>query len=240
MVRVTDWPGAARRGIYHVDLSTAPDKGDNVISRPGVQESKTSHAPESKANASISELRTMGVLGKGNRTDFDQGIYESDTEQILLVEKKNQIRVVTPLSCGASLPECSSEVKLGPVDVRNLGANTTFFLGSLTSDAIPQSHRLLLIVSTNALNTGMSFEDDKKLKLVSLGTTPVLMQVAKVQFTLKHLLAGKLKMWALSANGQRREEIPLTVSNGTVIGLINTALLANGPTPYFELQAPPL
>lgn len=106
---------------------------------------------------------------------------------------------------GISLLQGSPETAIGSAVVRTLGIEATFFVGSLTEQPVAESNRLLLILATNALNSGMTFENEKRLKLVSLGKAPILRHVAKAQFTLNHKQASKLKMWALS------------------------------PTPYFEL-----
>ncbi|PAW79758.1 MAG: hypothetical protein B9S32_00075 [Verrucomicrobia bacterium Tous-C9LFEB] len=236
-VRVAEWPGAAKRGVYQADWSLVPNEGEKVSTRDGVQEIlEGGKSAGSDFNRWVTQLREKSILSADNATDAARGIYESDTRQILLDEMQRQIRVVTSKSLGVSLPQGGPEMKLGPVQVRNLGVDATFFVGSLTAQPVPESSRLLLVVGTDALNTGMTFTDERKLKLVSLGTFPALLRVAKVQFSLTHQQANRLKMWALSANGQRREEIPLTVSGQTVSALIDTAILTNGPTPYFELQ----
>ncbi|PAW78310.1 MAG: hypothetical protein B9S32_07195 [Verrucomicrobia bacterium Tous-C9LFEB] len=239
-VRVNPWPGAAPRAPYRADWSLAPEGGESVTTRDGVQEvAVTESASNQNLNDVITKLKRLGILSADNRTNPDAGLYESDTNQILLNEKQRRILVSTPLSAGGTLPPGES-VQIGTVTARNLGTNhATLFVGSLTRQPLAESDRLVLLIATDAVNSGMSFTDASRRKLVAIGTAPVLSQVARVQFQLRYQRPAALKLWALAANGERREEIPLTVDKDGITATLDTGKLAHGPTPYFEIQQVP-
>lgn len=235
-VRIADWPGAAPRGDYRADWRVVPEGGEVITVRDGVQEVKGG-GPGTGGKSLIAKLKSLGVLSADNRTDVEKGFYESDTRQVTLDQAARQIRVVTPGSEGANLLEDNAWVQLGRLSARNLSdSGATVFVGSLTSQPVGESRRLLLIVASDALNSGMVFDDHYRHKLLQLGTPPVLARVARVEVRLQHQSAGRLKLWALNATGERSEELPLKVEKNAVSIVIDTGKLKNGPTPYFEIQ----
>ncbi len=235
-IRVVGMPDSAPRGAYKADWSIVFQGGGQVSTREGVQEvEETDPSTVANPGAAVATLRRMGILPANNKTDVEEGIYESDTGQILLEQKSSRVKVVTPRSEGANLAVGGEAIRLGNASVKNVGTGeATFFIGSLTDQPLSQSGRMLLIVATDALNSGATFEDANRKKLVKLGEPPVLMRVAKLEFSLRHERAEKLKLWALSPNGERREEIPLQREKEMVNAIIATAELKS-PTPYFEL-----
>lgn len=46
-----------------------------------------------------------------------------------------------------------------------------------------------------------------------------------------------MSLYALGLDGSRREKLPLEAVNGTLKVKIDTTILKNGPTPFFELIA---
>jgi hypothetical protein len=187
----------------------------------------------------VDTLRRKGILGPDNHTDVRQGIYESDTGQIRLDEKTRTIEVVTPRSEGATLTAEAPHVALGVLEAKNLSGNAAIFVASLTDAPLAKSNHLLLIVATDALNTGMTFSDIQRHKRLDAGTAPVLMRVARIELRLKHEHPESLKLWALGAGGERAEEIPLTIKDGGIEALLDTGKFAGGPTPYFEITSLP-
>ena len=142
--------------------------------------------------------------------------------------------VVTPRSEGATLPAPGKIVELGAVTIANAGEPCAVLVSSLAEQPLNAAGRLLMIVPTHALNTGLTFTDASTTTLVSLGRLPMLMRTAKITVTLRNENAGRLKLWALAPNGARVEAIPVEVAGDRVTAIIDTGALAHGPTPYFE------
>jgi len=236
-IRVVGMPDSAPRAEYKADWSIVFQGGGQVSTREGVQEVReTDPSTVSNPGTAVATLRRMGILPAHNKTDVEAGIYESDTGQILLEQKSARIKVITPRSEGANLAADGEGVVLGSTSVKNRGtADASFFIGSLTDQPLTQSGRLLLVVATDALNSGATFEDSSRKKLLKLGESPVLLRVAKLDVVVSHQRPDKLKLWALAPNGERREEIPLSVEKGTIHFVIDTSALKQGPTPYFEI-----
>jgi len=229
-VRVTDWPGAAHRAAYHADLRLSPDASQYADS-PASRGQSSVPAEVAK----VSRLRAVGILPTDNRTDPSKGLFESDTGQIALDERAETIQIATPMSQGGSLFPGGPGLHLPNLDVRLSGADGSVFAGSLTEQPLATSPHILLLISTDALNTGMTFTDRGRQKLVELGHGPILIRVVQADISLRNTARGQAHLWALAPSGKRVEEIPLTVKNGLLSAHIDTAGLRNGPTPYFEI-----
>ena len=93
---------------------------------------------------------------------------------------------------------------------------------------------MLLVFSTDALNNGMRFKDERRRVLEKLGTLPVLWRTGKLSLSIRNAAAGSPKLYALALNGERREELPVRVDGGRIQVTVDTAKL-KAPTPFFEL-----
>ena len=235
--RVPSLPGAAFRGAYHADLSLTPDAtqaistqegASNLVLTPG---SNTAEA----VPAMFDKLRAAGILSADNHTDPSKGLYESDTGQILLNTQIGTIQINSPLSQGGTLLATDSGLQLPDLNAKLNGVDGAVFAGSLTQQPLASSSHILLLIITDSLNTGTRFTDKKRQVLIDNGAGPVLMRVVQADVLLHNSVPGTAHLWALSANGERVEEIPLTDANGTLSAHIDTAALHKGPTPYFEV-----
>ncbi|RRJ95036.1 hypothetical protein Ga0100231_012665 [Opitutaceae bacterium TAV4] len=63
------------------------------------------------------------------------------------------------------------------------------------------------------------------------------MKTAKFSISLTTRAAGKIRCFALRLDGERMQELPVMVKNGTLTLDIDTAALTHGPTSFFELMA---
>lgn len=237
-VRVEGVAGAAPRAAYQATLSLNPAEGAETETQRMAASVKASAKDAAVvAEPWVRRLREQGVLSTENRTDLKAGIYEADTGQMRLDARSGAIEVVTPRSEGATLTTARPAVELPTLAARGDKTPLALFAGALDGKALPESARMLLIVVADAMNTGMSFADEQRQTLETVGKLPVLARTVNVEVTLKHKRAGALRMWALAANGERGEEIPLEVKDGRAAARIDTARLKAGPTPYFEVEA---
>jgi hypothetical protein len=234
-VRVPDWPGAAPRGNYHADLSVTPEETQQIATQDGAQNVVAANTPAETLQAMFTRLHAAGILPPDNNSDPARGLYESDTGQIQLDEQAGTIRINSPLSQGGSVFPGEPGLQLPNFEVKVSGADGTVYAGSLTELPLATSRRILLLLVTDALNSGMTFTDSKRHQLVALGQSPVLMRIIQADIVLHNSAPGKAHLWALGANGERAEEIPLSEKDGSLIARIDTGGLHNGPTPYFEI-----
>ena len=74
-----------------------------------------------------------------------------------------------------------------------------------------------------------------QLYLTKMGKAPILLRTGKLKALLKLNPNKTYKLYPLSLNGERREEIPCEFKNGILKIEIDTHKLPNGPTTLFEI-----
>ncbi len=232
--RVVGDPHAAPSAAIEPDLviSTGPDSRVRLTRRAA--NLRGDNGGTAELDGLVGKLMEKGVLGARNRTDVRKGQYESDTGQIFVDTRLRHIQVVTPESEGGTVLHGQS-MHLPGLRVINRGAPAAVFLGALDDQHLARSAHLLLIVATDAVNSGISFRDHRQV-LETLGHMPVLLRVARLQIRIRHVSPHRLRMWALGFDGARTSRIPLKASGNHVVAELNTGTLPNGPTPFFELE----
>jgi hypothetical protein len=182
----------------------------------------------------VKQMRERGILPADNQSDPDAAVFQSDTGQIILRCRENLLEVVTPRTEAVSLEADRAEA-LGAMSVWNSSVAACVGLCSVTADPVAQSSRMVLVYSTEMVNTDMVVDYDRR-KILHTGTSPVLMRCGKLSVTLRHPAADRLAVYALGFDGTRRERIStVAAESGTLRIDLDTALLADGPTPFFEL-----
>jgi len=182
----------------------------------------------------VKQLREKGVLGEDNRTDFDAGVFHSETGEILMDCSKLELRVQTPELEGVTIATKGRRT-LEHLDVLSSSSYGTVAIVSLDGKALAKSRRLLLVYNTDALTEGAEFSLDRSVTLVC-GRGDTLMKTGRLDATLANESDG-LKLYALALNGERRQELPVSHSEGKLRIQLDTAALKHGPTPFFELAA---
>lgn len=180
----------------------------------------------------LADLRKRGIL-KGNKSD-GKTYYESDTAEISLDTGTRVLKVVTPRTEATAFAEAPG--KLGALSVQKASAPALVSASSLDSDALGKSSRILLILASDARNSGMQFADKNDEELVRLGGMPILLRNIRVELALRHENPAGLSLYALKLNGERGQKIPIAVLDGiSAVFTLDTGTLAAGPTTYFEL-----
>lgn len=180
----------------------------------------------------VEELRRRNVLSSRNRTDVKQGIFESDTEEILLRRKEKQLLIRTPRTEVFVSPAGKSE-KLGALSVLGSSEDCCFAAVSRDGKDLSASRHIVLVYTTEAGNSDMRLSEDRQMMLFP-GFAPTLLKTGKVTAELRNDSAN-LVCYALSLNGTRMEKIPLKKENGVWHIEIDTAKLKQEPSVYFEL-----
>ncbi len=202
------------------------------------------------------------------RKYYASGVYHSDTEQLRLEPAKRLFTVVTPRSQGATvpafladgtatpatmepplLPDLRIESRPAPVLRSSFGVLVTSRSPDLEK-TVRTSERLLLIVSTDAINTEQTFADYRRLSQLTTslekgwGRIPVLLRRANMELRLRNDNAATLKVYPLMPNGQRRSGVvlPTTVETDNqgaqwLVIPIDTGAISGGPAVYFEIGA---
>lgn len=198
----------------------------------GVQEA----AAPSGLPATVRDLRRRGILPEGNRSDPERALFESDTGEILLDARLRRLGVATPTLAGICAAEVDGPVSSGDLRLESASTALAATIASLDGRALRASGRLLLVLATDARNTGERYADSDGMVMEKAGTAPVLVRTGRFALHLRRDPgAPALRAWALAQDGTRRD--PLAVER-TADGLrldLDSAAWACGPTPFIEL-----
>jgi len=178
-------------------------------------------------------LKTKGILSKDNITNPEKNIFQTDTGQITLYGDKMIMTVVTPMSEVIAMP-AKSRQKLDNLEVNKVDVNSAVAVISVDGRQISESKRMVLIFNTRVVNSNTKVSSDERIRY-NKGDNPLLMETGTVELSLKNANKENLKLYALTINGTRKEQIPVKIDNGKLLVQINTAKLKDGPTPFFEL-----
>ncbi|HMN14608.1 MAG TPA: hypothetical protein PKD55_20000, partial [Bellilinea sp.] len=130
-------------------------------SRPGSWVEKTTNEALKRGiligKDPVAQLKESGLLSRSNRTDLSEGLYETDTGQVLFDARRKRLLITTERT--VVFTQRSGSAKAGGVELTALSSPATVGVGALDDRAIGQSRRLLIWVLTDAINTGMEFSD---------------------------------------------------------------------------------
>ena len=211
-----------------LDLTMPPSQGSRIAAQTMFTVPvDTNNVPDFAGITA--KLREKNILPAGNLTDPEKGVFQSDTGELVLRTGENCFTVDTLRLKGAAWE--GGELRLSNLVFRS-SLPCTAALISLDKAPLGESRRMLLVFSTDALNSGMELSADRRV-LHKPGTLPVLLETGTLELTLD--CSAKLKCFALGIDGERREELPLHIGGGRIRLAIDTAKLRNGPALYFEL-----
>jgi cellulase (glycosyl hydrolase family 5) len=184
----------------------------------------------------VKNMKEHNLLSPSNKTSIETGEYQSDTGQIYMAGTKNFLSVISPRLEGACIDVSSlkDEVRLGAVSIAKTSISGSISVISLDKEQLRDSKRILVVYSTDALNSGMTFASNKREKLLKLGTLPVLMRTGILELEIKTNRQAT-NAWALGLNGKRNDVLPIKQNKGLIVLKVDTAQLASGPTPFFEI-----
>lgn len=181
----------------------------------------------------VARLKSSGLLLDSNRTDLSEGLFETDTGQMVFDAPRKKLSIVTART--VAFTQRSGSASGGCVELSGLSSPATVAVGALDDKTIGQSHRLLVWVLTDALNTGMAFADLERTTLKTLGRFPPRIRAVTGQLSIRHDDAGTLKVWAIDQAGRRVAAIPARVQNGFLQFAIDNVIPGYGPVTYFEV-----
>lgn len=186
-------------------------------------------------NALVRNLKKQGLLPASNRTDASKEIFESSTGELLLNAKKSFMSISTKRLQGICAP-AGTTVKLPSFEVLEMARNGNLAVVSIdNAPDLEHSKHLMVVYATDALNTGMVFNDSSRRVMQKLGGKPVLYETGVFSVAVKNNHASRLKAFAVDLSGRRQGEIPVTAENGMLYLRADTAKLPGGPAVFFEI-----
>jgi hypothetical protein len=227
----TLYAGEFLRTSIYPDMEISPFNG-MVRSILGVPQSGT----QSQTLDSLVDLmRSNNILSSSNQSDPAQHIYQSETNEIFANGNTGVMKVITPRLEGLTI-KTNTQVSGDKLVVKSCSVPASVAAISLNADeTVETSSRLLLLISTDALNTGMTFTDSSHGEVVDMGTLPVLMHTGQFELEIQNTEITLPALYSLKVDGTRMDKLPISVKNGKLIVAIDTADLPNGPTPFFEI-----
>lgn len=181
----------------------------------------------------VERLKASGLLSRSNRTDLSEGLFETDTGQMLFDAPQKRLSIITERT--VVLTQRSGSAKGGGVELTALSLPATVAVGAVDNQVIERSRRMLVWVLTDAMNTGMEFAGPERTTLKTLGRFPPQIRAVIGQLAIKHSKAGELKVWAVDQAGRRVAMVPAKVAGGFLRFAIDNAVPGVGPVTYFEV-----
>jgi len=198
--------------------------------------SKSSFVVDDRWISRVASLKKYGLLGKGNITDPREGVYQTDTGQIVMDSQRKRLIVVTP-NTEAVVFDTPEPITLDNLTVEQADGPALVSVSSVDGVPLQASKRMLVILATDARNSGMRFADAAETTLLDLGKKPVLIKTAKIKLKLKNQNAAQLKVFSNTLRGKRGDVISLTHEADSISFVLDTAKLSHGPTTYFEITS---
>lgn len=184
----------------------------------------------------VTKLRNKGILPEGNRTDAKKKIYESETGEILLDTTNKRLTVHTPMLTGVCAEKIDGAMQIGKMTVVATSVPASITLASRDGKVLELSNRLLLVIATDARNSGDIYDDDRGSIIRKVGTLPVLVRTGRFTVDIaRDPKAPALRAWALAMDGSRRDELQVKSSDNGIQLKIDTATWSCGPSPFIEL-----
>ena len=210
------------------------DPGGAALTLANKVTAKIGFGQDSRLAAWIGDLRNLGVLVDNNSDG--KSFFASDTGEVTLDAASRLLKLITPRTEAVAF--ASAPGRLNTLSVDSASDPALVSASSLDGAALDRSHRILLVLASDARNSGMQFSNSDETELVRLGGMPVLMRNIRVVLVLRHADPTALSLYALRLNGERAERLPVNIlDESSVAFVLDTGVLHSGPTTFFELAA---
>lgn len=194
----------------------------------------TSGADRVSAVPMLAALRKRGLLGLANSTDPLHNRWESPGGQVLLLGDRRELRVRTLRTSAMAFERVDAPVALGPIQVISGDAPALLAFSALDAAPLAESRRILVILASDARNSGMQIESDGT--LISLGHLPIQLRRVRATVMLAAPAGSNWRLVPLRLNGVRDAPVALTASAEGLETKLDTALSPRGPTTFFLLE----
>lgn len=222
------YTGAQEGGIpsAQADIYLAPQKNEMRDSSGHFAQSIDS------LDGLLQLLKNKAVIPDGNLSDPQRQLWQSGSGEVTVNGDAAEISVTAPRIEAVTVKKAEKK-NLGAMTIGSASIPALIAAISQDENALPDSERLLLVIATDAVNSGMKFSSTKRLELEDRGTLPVLYRCGTFSLELESGMQSPA-LYALRCDGQRMEEIPVTVKNGRLCFTIDTQKLKE-PAVFFEL-----
>ncbi len=151
------------------------------------------------------------MLAAARDADENNKPYVSLTDELYMDKQKGIFKLNTEKSQAACGFLAGEVIELDDIIMEPGTEYCVLALSSLADKGIYAQDKLLFTATARARRTGLVLSDEGT-KIIDPGTSPLLMEPVKGKFTLK--TDANVRIYALSTEGQRQKEIPVTKGNG--------------------------
>ncbi len=189
-----------------------------------------------KAALIVSEMKKRGMLDSSNLSSPEERIFQSDNGEITMKTGMDGFfKLITARLEGTAAVK-ALPAKLNKLELISTSVPATVAAASLeVKSTLEDCSRILLVYSTDALNTNMRFKSTARTTILDAGELPVLMQTGKLSVAITNRTLTKPSAYVLKFNGERAQEIPVSYENGRIILNFDTASFTAGPSPFIEI-----
>lgn len=229
-LRFPELPAKAENGP---ELSFLPEQSATIHS--GAWSSSVEGSVFGNLADSVAKLRTAGILPKNNPTDADAQCFVSDTGELSLDTRARRLKVITPKTEAVILKPDDANLALRQLTVHAVDTGCAAAVTSLDDLPLAESRHMMFVLNTNSVSEGLVLSGDRSTLIEPGKNAPPLMETARIRVSLR--CDGKSwKLYPLSLSGERRKPLPVTQQTDGIAFRLDTALLPDGTTPFFELK----
>ncbi len=183
--------------------------------------------------AFVQEMRTKGILGEDNITSPTQGIFQSDTGEIVLDSKNLKVSVITPKTEAVAFKKGTEHLDaLGDVES---SVPCSVAVCSVDGAPIRESKRMVLVYATDNINDNMVLSKDRNSLLQNATSrSKILIKRGRMSARLAVAPDTAFRLYELKYNGERKAEIPVELKDGKLEIKIDNS---KNPTTFFEIAA---
>lgn len=226
----------AKASIPEQVLAFAPNGATNASGLTQLVSTITNSA-DSRLQRNSTLLRQQGILDGSNKTEVDAGLIQGDTGEFVLDQPQGQFRLMTERTEALAANRTVSAVALSRLTVNQVSAPALVAASALDGQPLASSKRILLILASDAQNTGMLFTDAERRELANLGTLPAQILHTRADLLLQVANGKAFHLYSLHLNGSKGDTLPLQASDSALTFTLDNGALSHGPTTFFLLEA---
>ena len=178
----------------------------------------------SNSEAAFEEIRKLTNGAINTKTD----IYKSSTGELTLNRKRQTFTAVTPKTEAFVLAKNGRVKGKFFSEVSTEDANVSILVSAIDgAKTLSESKRMVIFNLSSVKNNSMHYSDRKRTILLGMGWKPLLARAAKTKVTVDADLTG-FKLYAITADGKKLGEVPMTFVDGKTLLELNTRFEADG------------
>lgn len=184
--------------------------------------------------AVVAKLKEKGQLDPASPAYLDRGEVVSQSGELELDAPTKTLALRSTMTQAVAFERIGADIQLGAVSLQSSDGYGLFALSSLDGLPLAESRRQLLILASDAHNSGMRFRDNEQRVIEDFGRLPVM--IRRMDIGLRFESEGRFRISPVGLDGRVHAPVA-TVSGRDVTRLTNDA--PDGPTTYFLVERDP-